>query len=74
MTPDTENLSTVFSHLSYQFILGGLQPNIGRGYHPIGLYVRKDEESVLRDVQSKGDEFLRVLPGHREMLKKMDLQ
>ncbi len=74
MTPDTENLSTVFSHLSYQFILGGLQPDIGKAYHPIGLYVRKDEENVLRDVQTKGDEFLRALPEHREMLKRIGLQ
>jgi tryptophan halogenase len=74
MPPDTGTRGTVFVHLSYQYILAGMQPDIGRGYRPIGLYRRQDEESILQGVRSKGDRYLASLPDHREMLRRIGLQ
>jgi tryptophan 7-halogenase len=73
MAPDTGTRGTVFVHLSYQYILAGMQPDIGRGYRPIGLYPQMDEESILQGVKSKGDRYLLGLPDHREMLQRMGL-
>jgi tryptophan halogenase len=74
MSPDTGTRGTVFVHLSYQYILAGMRPDIGQGYRPIGLYRRADEESILHGVRSKGDRYLANLPDHREMLRRMGLQ
>jgi hypothetical protein len=74
MPADIGTRGTVFVHLSYQYILAGMQPGIGRGYHPIGLYPRVDEASILRGVRVKGDGYLASLPDHREMLRRMGLQ
>lgn len=74
MAPDTGTRGTVFVHLSYQYILAGMQPGIGRGYQPIGLYPRADEESILQGVRTKGDRYLLNLPDHREMLRRLGLQ
>lgn len=74
MAPDIGARGTVFTHLSYQYILAGMQPDIGQGYRPIGLYPRLDEESILQGVKSKGDRYLLSLPDHRELLRRMGLQ
>jgi tryptophan halogenase len=74
MAPDLGSRGTVFVHLSYQYILAGMQPGIGQGYHPIGLYPRVDEEAIQLGVRSKGDRYLQSLPDHREMLRRMGLQ
>jgi hypothetical protein len=74
MPPDAGTRGTVFSNLSYQYILAGMRPDIGRGYRPIGLYVGSDEESILKAVWAQGDKYLRGLPDHREMLRSMELQ
>ena len=74
MPPDMGTRGTVFVHLSYQYILAGMQPGIGRGYGPIGLYPEKDEASILQGVKGKGDRYLLSLPDHREMLRRLGLQ
>jgi tryptophan halogenase len=71
---DAGTSGTLFSHLSYEYILAGMQPDIGRGYRPIGLYLRQDEDLILKAVASKGDKFLHDLPDHREMLRRLGLQ
>ena len=73
MPADIGTRGTVFVNLSYQYILAGMQPGIGRGYRPIGLYPRVDEASILRGVRVKGDQYLASLPDHREMLRRMGL-
>lgn len=74
MSSDAGTSGSLFSHLSYQYILAGMQPGIGRGYRPIGLYRRPDEELILKAVQSKGDQFVSNLPDHRELLNRLGLQ
>jgi tryptophan halogenase len=74
MRGDAGTSGTLFSHLSYEYILAGMRPGIGRGYRPIGLYLRPDEELILKAVWSKGDKFLQNLPDHREMLRRLALQ
>jgi tryptophan 7-halogenase len=74
MPPDDGTRGTVFVHLSYQYIMAGMQPDIGKGYQPIGLYRGPEEESILRAVQAQGDKYLRGLPDHRAMLQSIDLQ
>lgn len=74
MPPDAGTRGTVFIHLSYQYIMAGMRPDIGRGYRRIGLYRRADEESILKAVQAKGDEYLLALPDHREMLRRTGMQ
>ena len=74
MRSDAGTAGSLFSHLSYQYILAGMQPNVGRGYRPIGFYRRPDEDRILQAVQARGDEFLRNLPDHREMLLRLGLQ
>ncbi len=74
MATDAGTRGTVFVHLSYQYILAGMRPDIGQGYRPIGLYHRMDEEAILGGVRSKGDRYLSSLPDHREMLRRIGLQ
>jgi tryptophan halogenase len=74
LSPDAGTGGTLFSHLSYQYILAGMQPQIGRGYRPIGFYRRPDEDLILKAVAAKGDKFLAGLPDHRELLRRLGLQ
>jgi tryptophan halogenase len=71
MAADIGTRGTVFVHLSYQYILAGMRPDIGRGYGRIGLYPRVDEQSILQGVRAMGDRYLSSLPDHREMLRRM---
>ena len=61
----------ISSHLAEQ---AGMRPDVGKGYRPIGLYRRPDEDLILKAVASKGDNFLLNLPDHREMLRRLGLQ
>ncbi|HEX5419542.1 MAG TPA: tryptophan halogenase family protein, partial [Gammaproteobacteria bacterium] len=54
LPPDAGTSGKLFSHLSYQYILAGMRPDVGQGYRPIGLYRRPDEELILKAVWSKG--------------------
>jgi tryptophan halogenase len=74
MAPDAGGGGMLFSHLSYQYILAGMQPDIGRGYRPIGFYRRGDEDLILQAVRARGDKFVHDLPDHRELLRRLGLQ